>query len=135
MKVGLVGSTNVGKSTLFNRLIGQFRAIVTDIPGTTRDIIQHKTHIDDIGTVTFLDSPGLHDFTEEKPLIQQIIDDSDLILFVIDDSVGVTAKEQQIFSYITKKNKKKDTILIINKVDIKHKEKDYDIAANDYYDL
>ncbi len=77
----------------------------------------------------------MHDFTEEQPLIQQIIDESDLILFVIDDSVGVTAKEQQIFSYITKKNKKKDTILIINKVDIKHKEKDYDLAVNDYFDL
>ena len=97
MNIGLVGSTNVGKSTLFNRLIGQFRAIVTDIPGTTRDIIQHETQIDDIGRVTFLDSPGLHDFTEEQPLIQQIIDESDLLLFVIDDSVGITAKEQQIF--------------------------------------
>lgn len=135
MNIGLVGSTNVGKSTLFNRLIGQFRAIVTDIPGTTRDIIQHETQIDDIGRVTFLDSPGLHDFTEEQPLIQQIIDESDLLLFVIDDSVGITAKEQQIFWYITKRNKKKNTILIINKVDIKHKEKEYDLAANEYYHL
>lgn len=135
MKIGLVGSTNVGKSTIFNRLIGQFRAIVTDIPGTTRDIIQHETHIDDIGRVTFFDSPGLHDFTEEQPLIQQIIDESDLILFVIDDSVGITAKEQQIFSYITKKNKKQTTILVINKIDVKHKEKDYDLAINEYYSL
>lgn len=135
MKIGLVGSTNVGKSTLFNRLIGQFRAIVTDIPGTTRDIIQHETLIDDIGRVTFLDSPGLHDFTEEQPLIQQIIDESDLILFLIDDSVGITAKEQQIFWYITKKNKKDTTLLVINKIDIKHKEREYDIAINDYYHL
>lgn len=135
MNIGLVGSTNVGKSTIFNRLIGQFRAIVTDIPGTTRDIIQHETHIDDIGRVTFFDSPGLHDFTEEEPLIQNIIDKSDILLFVIDDSVGITAKEQQIFSYITKKNKKRDTILIVNKIDLKHKEKDYDVAINEYYDL
>jgi len=135
MKIGLVGSTNVGKSTLFNRLIGQFRAIVTDIPGTTRDIIQHETQIDDIGRVTFLDSPGLHDFSEEQPLIQQIINESDLILFVIDDSVGITAKEQQIFEYITKKNKKQKTLLVINKIDIKHKEKEYDLVRNDYYHL
>jgi len=135
MKIGLVGSTNVGKSTLFNRLIGQFRAIVTDIPGTTRDIIEHETLIDDIGRVTFLDSPGLHDFTEEEVLIKQIIDHSDLILFIIDDSVGITAKEQHIYSYIIEKHKKKNTILIVNKIDIKHKEKEYDLAVNEYYSL
>ncbi len=135
MNIGLVGSTNVGKSTLFNRLIGQFRAIVTDIPGTTRDIIEHETLIDDIGKVTFLDSPGLLDFKEEEPLIKQIIDHSDLILFMIDDSVGITAKEQHIYSYIIEKNKKKSTILVVNKIDIKHKEKEYDLAVNEYYNL
>jgi GTPase len=135
MNIGLVGSTNVGKSTLFNRLIGQFRAIVTDIPGTTRDIIEHETLIDDIGKVTFLDSPGLLDFKEEEPLIKQIIDHSDLILFMIDDSVGITAKEQHIYSYIIEKNKKKNTILVVNKIDIKHKEKEYDLAINEYYTL
>ncbi|MCX6824602.1 MAG: ribosome biogenesis GTPase Der [candidate division SR1 bacterium] len=135
MNIGLVGSTNVGKSTLFNRLIGQFRAIVTDIPGTTRDIIEHETLIDDIGKVTFLDSPGLLDFKEEEVLIKQIINYSDLILFVIDDSVGITAKEQHIYSYIIEKNKKKNTILIVNKIDIKHKEKEYDLAVNEYYKL
>ncbi len=135
MNIGLVGSTNVGKSTLFNRLIGQFRAIVTDIPGTTRDIIEHETLIDDIGKVTFLDSPGLHDFTEEEVLIKQIINHSDLILFIIDDSIGITAKEQHIYSYIIEKHKKNKTILIVNKIDIKHKEKDYDLAVNEYYSL
>lgn len=135
MNIGLVGSTNVGKSTLFNRLIGQFRAIVTDIPGTTRDIIEHETFIDDIGKVTFLDSPWLLDFKEEEVLIKQIIDHSDLILFMIDDSVGITAKEQHIFSYIVEKNQKKNTILVVNKIDIKHKEKEYDLAINDYFHL
>lgn len=135
MNIWLVGSTNVGKSTLFNRLIGQFRAIVTDIPGTTRDIIEHETLIDDIGKVTFLDSPGLFDFKEEEVLIKQIIDHSDLILFVIDDSVGITAKEQHIYSYIIEKHKMKNTILIVNKIDIKHKEKEYDLAVNEYYSL
>jgi tRNA modification GTPase len=83
----LVGATNVGKSTLFNRLIGQFRAIVTDIPGTTTDIIRHQTYIADVGQIEFLDSPGLMDFKEERPFIQYIVDHSDIILFVIDDSV------------------------------------------------
>jgi len=52
-----VGSTNVGKSTLFNRLINQFRAIVTDIPGTTTDILYHTASLDDLGEVVFADSP------------------------------------------------------------------------------
>ncbi len=135
MKIGLVGSTNVGKSTLFNRLIRQFRAIVTDIPGTTRDIIQHETLLDDIGRVTFFDTPGLLDFTEEEVLIKKIINESDLILFVIDDSIGITAKEQHIIAYISAKKKRNKTILVINKIDIKHKEKDDDLAINEYYSL
>ena len=109
MKIWLVGSTNVGKSTLFNRLIGQFRAIVTDIPGTTRDILHHNTHLDHIGEVTFLDSPGLLDFQEEWGYIQKIINEADLLLFVIDDTIGITAKEQHILWYIMDKNKKKCT--------------------------
>jgi len=108
---------------------------VTDIPGTTRDIIEHETLIDDIGKVTFLDSPGLLDFKEEEILIKQIIDHSDLILFMIDDSVGITAKEQHIYSYIIEKHQKNNTILVVNKIDIKHKEKEYDLAINEYYNL
>jgi GTP-binding protein len=54
---------------------------------------------------------------------------------MIDDSVGITAKEQHIYSYIIEKHKKKDTILIVNKIDIKHKEKEYDLAVNEYYNL
>jgi predicted GTPase len=91
--------------------------------------------IEDIGKVIFLDSPGLLDFKEEEILIKQIIDHSDLILFVIDDSVGITAKEQHIYSYIIEKHKMKNTILIVNKIDIKHKERDYDLAINEYYNL
>lgn len=58
-----------------------------------------------------------------------------MILFVIDDSVGITAKEQHIYSYIIEKHKKNKTILIVNKIDIKHKEKEYDLAVNEYYNL
>ena len=104
MQIWLVGSTNVGKSTLFNRLIKQFRAIVTDIPGTTTDILYHSTSIDDFGDVIFADSPWLLEFNEERPFIKKIIDESHIILFVVDDSVGITAKEQYIFEYIQKSN-------------------------------
>lgn len=135
MIIGLVGSTNVGKSTLFNRLIGQFRAIVTDIPGTTRDIIQHTTEIDGLGQVIFADSPGLLDFKSERPFIKRIVDESDLVLFMIDDKVGITAKEQHIAQYIREKHKQAQTILIINKLDIKRKESQTGLAIADYYSL
>ena len=135
MKIGLVGATNVGKSTLFNRLIWQFRAIVTDIPGTTRDILHHDTDLEHIGRVTFLDSPGLLDFKEERTYIQQIIDEADILLFVIDDTVGIGAKEQHILWYIMDKNKKQNTILVVNKIDVKYKEVETALAISDYYDL
>lgn len=133
LQVWLVGATNVGKSTLFNRLIGQFRAIVTDIPGTTTDIVRHHAHLPEIGQVEFLDSPWLMDFHEERPFIQYIIDHSDVILFVIDDSIGFGSKEQEIFSHIMRTGRKKDVMLIVNKLDIKRKEKDYPAAIADYY--
>ena len=134
MKIWLVWATNVWKSTLFNRLIGQFRAIVTDIPGTTTDIIQHKVQTDS-SSFTFFDSPGLLDFTEELEYIEQIIKESDLLLFLIDDSVWITAKEHHILELIRKEKKQDSTILIINKLDIKRKESETEMAISDYYTL
>jgi predicted GTPase len=77
----------------------------------------------------------LIEFDEERSFIQKIIDESDLILFVIDDSVGVTAKEQKIYSYIMDANKRKKTVLIVNKLDINYKPYEIDLAISDYYDL
>ena len=134
-QIWLVWATNVWKSTLFNRLIWQFRAIVTDIPGTTTDIIFHDIHVDKIGDVRFADSPGLIEFEEERSYITKIIDDSDLIFFVIDDSVWITAKEQKIYWYIMDANKRKKTVLIVNKLDINYKSNEIDLAISDYYDL
>ncbi|HCB51678.1 TPA: hypothetical protein DEP21_03840 [Patescibacteria group bacterium] len=68
-------------------------------------------------------------------MIQKIIDQSDLILFVVDDTAGITAKEQQISEYITKQQKKSQTILIINKLDKKRKESQTDLALSDYYHM
>lgn len=133
MNIWLIGATNVGKSTLFNRLIGQFRAIVTDIPGTTTDIINHKMQLDTGDVLTFFDSPGLLDFTDEVPYIEWIIQHSDLLLFMIDDTVGITAKEQHILDLIRKEKKQDQTFLIVNKLDLKRKESDTELAISDYY--
>lgn len=135
MKIGLIGATNAGKSTLFNRLIGQFRAIVTDIPGTTRDIIKHRMELENGDVVMIFDSPGLLDFSDEVPYITQIVQDSDLLLFLIDDSAGITAKEQYIMDIIRTEKKSDATILIVNKLDIKWKESETDLALADYYSL
>ena len=134
-KIWLVWATNVWKSTLFNRLIGQFRAIVTDLPGTTVDIIYHKMEIDWIGKVAFGDSPWLLEFDQERVFIKKIIDESDLILFVIDDTVWITAKEHSIYSYIMEKNKWKQTLLVVNKLDVNYKSNQIDLAIADYYEL
>ncbi|HKL43758.1 MAG TPA: ribosome biogenesis GTPase Der [Candidatus Absconditabacterales bacterium] len=134
-QIGLVGATNVGKSTLFNRLIGQFRAIVTDIPGTTVDILYHEIILNKIGKVKFADSPGLEEFDQERIFIKKIIDESDLILFVIDDTIGITAKEQRIYSYIMESNKRKDVVLVVNKLDVNYNTGELDLAISDYYDF
>jgi predicted GTPase len=77
----------------------------------------------------------LLDFQDERMIIKKIINKSDLILFVIDDSIGITSKEQHIFSYIMDSGKKNNTILVINKLDIKRKHNQKDLALLDYYDL
>ena len=135
MKIGLIGATNAGKSTLFNRLIGQFRAIVTDIHGTTTDIIVHTMQVDGVGNLTFFDSPGLLDFSDEVPFIEKIVKNSDLLLFLIDDTVGISAKDQHILSLIMENNKKNQTFLIVNKLDVKRKVNEGDLAISDYYSL
>ena len=134
-KIWLVWATNVWKSTLFNRLIWQFRAIVTDIPGTTVDIIYHEMEIDWIWKVSFWDSPWLLEFDQEWIFIKKIIDESDLILFVIDDTVWITAKEHSIYSYIMEKSKWKQTLLVVNKLDVNYKSNQIDLAIADYYEL
>lgn len=135
MKIGLIGATNAGKSTLFNRLIGQFRAIVTDIHGTTIDILAHTLEVERLGKITFYDSPGLGDFSDELPFIQKIVKNSDFLLFVIDDSAGVTAKDQHILDIIRENQMQDRTLLIINKLDLKRKVNEIDLAIADYYDL
>jgi predicted GTPase len=75
------------------------------------------------------------EFNDERPFIQKIIDESHIILFMIDDVVGITAKEQHIFEYIQNKQKKNQTILIVNKLDKKRKESETDIALSEYYYL
>jgi GTP-binding protein len=101
--VAIVGRPNVGKSTLFNRLIGDERAVVHDLPGTTRDTIDTVVETDH-GPVRFIDTAGMRrkaridEGTEYYSLVRALkaIDEADVALLVIDATVGVTHQDQRL---------------------------------------
>jgi GTP-binding protein len=101
--VAIVGRPNVGKSTLFNRLIGDERAVVHDMPGTTRDTIDTVVDTDN-GPVRFIDTAGMRrkaridEGTEYYSLVRALkaIDEADVALLVIDVTVGVTHQDQRL---------------------------------------
>ena len=101
--VAIVGRPNVGKSTLFNRLIGEDRSVVHDMPGTTRDSIDTVVETDD-GPIRFVDTAGMRrkaridEGTEYYSLVRalQAIDASDVALLVIDATEGVTHQDQRL---------------------------------------
>lgn len=119
MKIGFVWRVNVGKSTLFNRFLGTYRAIVTDIAWTTRQIVAEQANVEWIGNVELLDSPWLYDFTEELQYIEQIIISSDLLIFVVDGKSWLNTSDQDIQKLILKHGKKDNTLLAVNKLDNK----------------
>ena len=101
--VSIVGRPNVGKSTLFNRLIGEDRSVVHDMPGTTRDSID--TVVDTAGgPIRFIDTAGMRrkskvdEETEYYSLVRALrsVDKSDVAFLVIDASLGVTAQDQRL---------------------------------------
>ena len=101
--VTLVGRPNVGKSTLFNRLIGEDRAVVHDRPGTTRDAVDTVVETD-TGPVRFIDTAGMRrkaridEETEYYSLVRALkaIDTADVALLVIDATLGVTHQDQRL---------------------------------------
>lgn len=134
MKLWLIGATNVGKSTLFNRLVWSHRSIVTDIAWTTRDIVSDVMDLEDI-SVLVSDSPGLDNFSEEIIYIRKIIEQSDYLLFVVDHHTGIGPKEQEIISLLRKYNREDQTLLVVNKVDKWMWEADKEFAAGEYWKL
>ena len=117
----IAGRPNVGKSTLFNRLIGQKRAIVNDEPGVTRDILDSKVILSR-NEFILLDTPGIND-TSANDLESRLrkntigsINRADLIIFVFDAKVGVTNLDLSISKDIRKTNK--SILLVANKCDV-----------------
>ena len=120
IKVALLGAVNVGKSSLFNRLLNLNRAIVTNIPGTTRDVIQESVIINDL-TINLSDTAGLRDINlvdeVEKigiNLSNDEIENSDLVLFVNDLTSDIS--EEDLSTY--QKIKDKPHIVVFSKTDL-----------------
>ncbi|MGA1053006.1 MAG: ribosome biogenesis GTPase Der [Ilumatobacteraceae bacterium] len=102
-RVAIVGRPNVGKSTLFNRLVGADRSVVHDMAGTTRDAIDTIVETED-GPIVFVDTAGMRrrakidDAAEYYSMVRALraIDDSDVALLVIDATEGVTGQDQRL---------------------------------------
>ncbi len=103
MSVALVGRPNVGKSTLFNRLIGEDRAVVHDLPGTTRDSIDTVVETE-VGRLRFVDTAGMRrrsrmdHGTEWFSMVRALaaVDAADVALLVIDATEGITHQDQRL---------------------------------------
>ena len=125
VKVAIVGRPNVGKSSLFNKLLNTKRAIVTDIAGTTRDVIKETLDMD--VAVTLIDTAGIRD-TDEVGKVEELgiefskqsAQEADLILFVYDSEKGLTKEDNVIYDLI----KDKKHLIVANKCDLTKKRED-----------
>lgn len=129
LKMVVVGRPNVGKSSLMNRLIQDDRAIVTSIPGTTRDLIEEILNIHGIPVIV-ADTAGLHETDDPVEVIgikkaKEYINGSDLVLFMVDASESLTSEDYKIYESINDKK----MILVVNKTDLV--EDDFEIEVDD----
>ena len=117
IKVSIVGKPNVGKSSLLNKFLNEEKAIVTDIEGTTRDIVEGSIVLNGV-EIKLIDTAGIR---ETDNLVEKIgveksykaIDESDLILFVVDGTKKLDKYDEEIFNNIKNKN----ILVIVNKSD------------------
>ena len=117
----ILGRPNVGKSSILNRLLDEDKAIVTDIPGTTRDIVEGSIRLNGI-LINFLDTAGIRNTndTVEKIGVDKslsLIDESDLILLVFNNNEKLTKEDYELLE----KTKNKKRIIVINKIDLDKK--------------
>ncbi len=122
ISVAICGKPNVGKSSLLNALLRKDRAIVTDIPGTTRDLIEEYINIKGI-PVKLTDTAGIRetrDIVEQIGIsrAQQAVRDSDLVVFLLDIEAGMTEEDRAIYNEIENKER---VIVLINKDDLMEK--------------
>lgn len=133
--LAVVGRPNVGKSTFFNRIIGERKAIVEDVPGVTRDRIYAETEWNG-REFAIIDTGGIEASTDD-PILSQMrdqavvaMDMADLILFMVDGKEGLTTADIEVGAILRRTGKK--VILVVNKIDNPSKIPD---TIYDFYEL
>ena len=118
IKTAIIGKPNVGKSSLLNSLLEEEKAIVTDIPGTTRDIVEGKIDINGV-RLNLIDTAGIRDTDDvveslgvKKSL--ELINKASLIIYVMNYNTEISKEEKSILERIKNKN----YIIIVNKIDL-----------------
>jgi len=137
--VAIVGRPNVGKSTIFNRLIGERLAIVQDQPGVTRDRIYGSTEWNGL-SFNVIDTGGI-EIQDDDTLMKSIkaqaelaIDEADCIIFVVDAKSGLTPSDQDVADLLYRSNK--PVVLAVNKVDnIKQQENIFEFYSLGFADV
>ncbi len=118
IRIAIVGKPNVGKSSLMNGLLREARAIVTEIPGTTRDTIEETLSIRGI-PIYLIDTAGIRETDDRVEKIgiektKEAFNNADFIIFVVDGSEALTVEDEEIISYL----KGRKALVMINKQDI-----------------
>ena len=121
IKTVIIGRPNVGKSSILNKLLEQEKAIVTDIAGTTRDIVEGEIYLDGI-LLNIIDTAGIRstDDIVEKLGVEKslsMIDDADLVIVVLNNNESLTKEDEEILE----KTNDKERIIVINKNDLEKK--------------
>lgn len=118
IKTVIVGKPNVGKSSLLNLLVGEEKAIVTDIAGTTRDVLEETINLQGI-SLRMLDTAGIREASDKVEQIgvdraREHAKDADLILYVVDSSVPMDDNDKEIIQLISGRK----AIVLLNKIDL-----------------